>query len=296
MNVGPGELFSLSCALVWAVAVILFKKSGESLSPFALNLFKNALSLTLLVPTILVFAPATPSIPPLAIALAMLSGLLGIGLADTLYLSALNRIGAGRMAVAQTLYSPFVIALSAAFLGERLRPLQWSGAALVLGGILLVTRTRDAQAGASSGAALRSGLATASLSMLFMAIGIVMAKPQLEQHDFLWIVALRLVGGLAGMLVVVAMRRNLPALLTEYRAVRHWPQVLAGSVTGTYLSMMLWLAGYKYARASVSAVLNETAALFILVLAVIFLRERVGRIQVAGIALALSGVMLVVAG
>ena len=189
-----------------------------------------------------------------------------------------------------------MIALSAAFLGERLRLLQWSGAVLVLGGILLVTRARSAPEGETSGPALRAGVATASLSMLFMAIGIVMAKPQLEQHAFLWIVALRLLGGLAGMLVIVLAKRNLSALLAEYRGVRHWPQVLAGSVTGTYLSMMLWLAGYKYARASVSAVLNETAALFILVLAVIFLRERVGRVQIAGIALALSGVMLVVAG
>ena len=42
-------------------------------------------------------------------------------------------IGAGRIAGAQTLYSPFVIVLSLAFLGERLSLLQFVGVALLVG-------------------------------------------------------------------------------------------------------------------------------------------------------------------
>lgn len=296
MAFGIGEVLSLACAFVWAVAVILFKKSGESLNPFALNLFKNLFALALMALTIAAISPAWPSIPPAALALILLSGLLGIGLGDTLYLQALNRIGASRMAVAQTLYSPFVIALSAAFLGERLHLLQWSGVVLVLGGILLVTWIRDPGTSRVDARALRRGAATGVLAMLMMAIGVVMAKPQLEVHDFLWVVALRLVGGLLGMAVVITRRRLLPTLAAEYRRVRHWPQVVAGSFAGTYFSMMLWLGGYKYARASIAAVLNETAAVFIVLLAVLFLHERVGRRQLAGVGLALSGVLLVVTG
>ncbi|GAC1622418.1 MAG: hypothetical protein NVS9B10_06340 [Nevskia sp.] len=296
MTFGIGEVFSLSCALVWAVAVILFKKSGESLNPFALNLFKNTLALSLLGLTIAVFSPRLPPIPPPALALILLSGLLGIGVGDTLYLRALNRIGASRMAVAQTLYSPFVIALSAAFLGERLHLLQWSGVVLVLAGILLVTYVRDAALSAVDTRSLRVGAATGVLAMLLMAIGVVLAKPKLETFDFLWVVSLRLVGGLIGLAGVVAVRRNAAALVAEYRRVRHWPQIVAGSFAGTYLSMLLWLAGYKYTRASIAAVLNETAAVFMLLLAVLFLHEQVGRRQIAGIALALGGVLMVVTG
>lgn len=296
MTFGIGEVFSLSCALAWAVAVILFKKSGESLNPFALNLFKNTLALSLLALTIALCSPALPQIPPMALVLILLSGLLGIGVGDTLYLRALNRIGASRMAVAQTLYSPFVIALSAAFLGERLHLLQWSGVVLVLAGILLVTYVRDAAMTAVDSASLRAGAATGVGAMLLMAIGVVLAKPKLEQFDFLWVVALRLVGGLIGMACVIAVRRNAGALVREYRRVRHWPQVVAGSFAGTYLSMMLWLAGYKYTRASIAAVLNETAAVFMVLLAVFVLRETVGRRQIAGIGLALGGVLMVVAG
>ena len=50
---GWGELFALSSALVWALAVILFRRSGETLPAFELNLFKNFFGLILLIPTIL---------------------------------------------------------------------------------------------------------------------------------------------------------------------------------------------------------------------------------------------------
>jgi drug/metabolite transporter (DMT)-like permease len=288
---GLGEFYSLACALAWAVAVILFKKSGESLAPVPLNLFKNALGLVLMLLTLLAWSPAWPGIPPAAVAVAFFSGFLGIGLGDTLYFRALNGIGASRMAVAQTLYSPFVIVLSALYLAERLTLLQCAGVALVLGGILMVNRV---PAGSLDRAALRRGVAEAAASVAVMAAGVVIAKPLLEQHDFLWIVTLRIVGGVLGMLIFMPPARDLARIRAAFAGVRHWPHVVAGSVVGTYLSMLLWLAGYKYTKASVAAVLNETAAIFMLALAALFLGDRLRPAQLAGSAVAIAGVLLVV--
>ena len=47
-----GILCSTGAALFWAAAVIMFKKSGETFSPMALNLFKGVVTLLLLVPTL----------------------------------------------------------------------------------------------------------------------------------------------------------------------------------------------------------------------------------------------------
>lgn len=293
MTLGLGEFYSIACALAWAIAIVCFKKSGESLAPFALNLFKNVLGLLLMVVTILFWQGASwPAIPSDAMMLIAISGVLGIAAGDTLYFRALNAIGASRVAVAQTLYSPFVIGLSALFLGERLSLPQFGGVALVLVGILLVTHTRgvasvDAQH-------LRRGALWAIASVFLMAVGVVISKPLLERYDFLWVVMLRIAAGLIGMLVLVAWRRNAGVLWREYQQVQHWPQIIAGAFFGTYVSMLLWLAGYKYTDASIAAVLNEFTAVFVLPLAVWFLHERVQRRQVAGVALALAGVVLVV--
>lgn len=294
MSFGLGEFFSLACAFTWAVAAILFKKSGESLAPVPLNLFKNVLGLALLVLTVLALSGgAGPGIPAGAVLLAFLSGLLGIALGDTLYFRALNAIGASRTAIAQMLYTPFTIVLSTLFLAERLTLLQLAGVGLVLGGVLLVQYAREVAA--VDVRAIRRGAIEAALAVLAMAAGIVMAKPLLERYDFLWIVALRIVGGVLGLLLFVAARRELASAWRAFAGVRHWPHVIAGSIMGTYVSMLLWLAGYKYTKASVAAVLNEMATVFMILLAAAFLHERLSRRQLGGAALAVAGVVLVVA-
>ena len=176
VNIGLGEVFALSAALPWAIAIVLFKKSGEQVPPFALNILKNGFVLPLFIVTIVVVHGL--QWPALALAewpVLVVSALIGIVLGDTLYFRALNAIGASRMAVTQTLYSPFVIALSLAFLGERLSVQQFIGVLVVLGGIWLVTieRHRDVL----DRQRLRQGVLYGVLAVLAMAIGVVMIKP-----------------------------------------------------------------------------------------------------------------------
>lgn len=293
MTMGLGELYSLTAALCWAVAVILLKKSGESLPPFALNLVKNGLCLAALGLTLLVIGPhQRPDIPPLLLVQTLISGALGIAVADTLYFRALNAIGAARMGVIGTAYSPGVILLAALFLGKRLSPLQFGGVALTLAGIVLVTYTRAADA--LDAAVLRQGALLGVLSMVLMAVGVILAKPVLETQDFLWVVTLRVAAGVALMLGIATVRHEWAGLAAAYRAVRHWPAVIAGSLMSSYVALLFWLAGYKYADASIAAVINELAAIFIVGLAAWLLRERVTVRQLAGGALALAGVLVVV--
>ncbi len=292
---GWGEFYSLACALAWAVAVILSKKAGERLPPFALNLFKNLLMVALMVPTILlVEGTDLPQLPPGVVLLCLASGVLGIGLGDTLYFRALNALGASRAGIAGTMYSPWVIVLSAVFLGEALIGWQWAGMVLVLGGVLAASwPARAAYAGTSSQQA-RQGFAIAALAMFVMAAGIVMVKPALEAHSFVWIVMLRMLGGVGAMLLLIAWRRNLTTLLAQFRQPQHWPTVIGASFIGTYLAMLMWLAGYKYASAAVAAVLNESAAIATLLLARLWLGERLSRRQWAGAGVSIAGVVLVV--
>jgi DME family drug/metabolite transporter len=114
-----GNIFSTATALFWASAVIMFKKSGETLSPTALNLLKGMVTLILLLPTLwLAGVPLFPAYRSQDWILFGISGFLGITLADNLFFIALQRIGAGLWAVVECLYLPVVILLSAFFLDE----------------------------------------------------------------------------------------------------------------------------------------------------------------------------------
>jgi drug/metabolite transporter (DMT)-like permease len=286
---GIGEACSIGAALSWAGGVIVYKRLGETLPPLQLNLIKNLIVLGMIVPTLLlVHGIEVPPLPASAIVLALISGVLGIAIADTLYFRALNMLGAGRMGIVGNFYSPFVIVLSFALLGERLNALQIVGFALVSGGVLIVS-THDPQRRLPA-ATLRRGAAFGVMAVFLMASAIVMVKRVLEGQPLLWIVLLRLIGGVAGMLVLFAWRRERLPFGRNRAIPLRWPLLVLAAFLGQYVSMVLWMAGYKYTEASVAAVLNETASVFIVLLAALFLREGLDARRIAGVTCTLSGV------
>jgi drug/metabolite transporter (DMT)-like permease len=287
-----GEFFSIACAAVWALAVVLFRRSGETLPAFELNLFKNLLGTLLMALTVLVLGTTPlPAFTPSEWLVVLGSGVIGIALADTWYLRALNLMGAARTGVTASLFSPFVVVLSAVFLGERLRGWQFAGFALVLAGIVLVTwRSRRIDVSAR---ALRLGVFYGAGAVLMMAIGIVMVKPVLEGEHFFATAGLRLAAGSVAMVAFVTATRSWPAVMARYRQPQPWPMIVFASFLASYFAMLLWLGGYRLAPASVASVLNETAAAFIVLFAWWMLSEPLSLRRVAGLGLTFSGVVLI---
>jgi drug/metabolite transporter (DMT)-like permease len=286
---GIGEACSIGAALSWAGGVIVYKRLGETLPPLTLNLVKNLVVLAMVAPTVLlVHGAALPALSGAAVALAIASGVLGIAVADTLYFKALNTLGAGRMGVVGNFYSPFVIVMSFVLLGERLNGLQMLGFVLVSGGVFIVSSHDPARKLAPG--VLRKGALFGVAAVFLMASAIVMIKRVLEGAPLFWIVLLRLVGAIVGMLAIFALRREAPALGARGKAKLQWPLLVLAAFLGQYVSMVLWMAGYKYTTASVAAVLNETASVFIVLLAAVFLHEGLDARRLAGVTCTLTGV------
>ena len=287
-----GEVFALVCALMWATAVVMYKHVGESMSANTLNLVKNMLGFSLLLPTALLFEGVV--LPTLTInewLILAASGYFGIALADTCYLQALRTLGAGRTAIVASLYSPFVVILSIVFLGESLALWQWLGFAMVLAGILVVVYQRSYQSVDSS--MLIKGLALAALAVFLTAAGVVAMKPILVNAGFFWMVCLRMLAGLVGMLIFLSFRGQVGQTYSVIRNGDHrWGHLILASVVGSYLALLFWLGGFKYADASVASVLNETSSIFIVIMAWLFLKEDLTKRKVAGVALTFAGVIV----
>ena len=287
-----GEILALSCALVWGLSVILFKKSGESVHPLALNLFKDVLGVALMIPTIWLAGVAwQPGTPTADIALLLLSGALGIGIADTLFFMALNRLGAGLSAIIDCLYSPAVIALSVVWLGESMRAWQLFGVLLILSAVFIATFEKP-QHGISRQQA-KVGMILGSLGIILIAIGVVIAKPIVERLPLLWVTEIRLVGGLLVLAIVFLARSDRGAILNTLRTSGHRGYTIMGSLLGAYLSMIMWLGGMKYTQASTAAALNQTSNIFIFLMAAVFLKEPINFKRAIGITLGVGGAYLV---
>jgi drug/metabolite transporter (DMT)-like permease len=291
MFIGWGEFFALASAFSWALAIILFRKAGDALPPFELNLFKNLLGFTLILPTLAVvegFQFAAFSLQEISV--AILSGFLGIAVADTWYLRALSLMGASRTGIVAGLLSPFVILLSILFLDESLHGWQLAGFALVMAGILLVTWRQNRRE--IDAAHLGKGVFYGIGAVFLMAVGIVMVKEILETRPFIMTAGIRLAGGSAGRLIYRMFRGRYQQVKQQFMKPLPWKLIIAASFLGAYASMMMWLAGYKLIPASVASVLNETANAWIVLLAWLMLHESIGRSKVAGILLTSAGVII----
>ena len=288
---GPGEFFALASAFVWALAVVLFRRTNNVLPPFETNLYKIFLGFVLLWPTLLVAEGFTlPNFPPAEFGTVVLSGYLGIAVADTWYLRALHLVGASRTGIISSLLSPFVIILSVLFLSESLSLWQMSGFALVMAGLLLVSWQANREQ--VDTADLRKGMAYGIAAVFLMAVGVVMVKQILETRSFMWTAQLRMAGGMVGMMLYMAVRGQFRQTIEQYRRPQPWALITAASFLGSYLSMIMWLYSYKLIPASVSSVLNQTANAWMVLLAWLVLHEYIGMRKIYGLVLTTGGVLI----
>jgi len=288
---GLGEVLSLLCALLWAFAVIFYKRAGDHFNAYEMNLFKSVFVFLLMLPTTFITEGLSmPLMSNYQLAIILVSGVIGIMLADMFYLRALQLIGASLTGITGSLYSPFVVVLSLLFLGEVLQFWQYIGMVLVLLGVVLVGYRRSSSQ--FNHPPLR-GFIYASLAVFFTALGIVIIKPISEELPFFWIILIRSFGGLIAMILYgIILKKSLS--ITHVIKAKGGVWLILGAFTGQYISMMVWVAGYKYTTASIASILNETASIFILILSWLMLSEKINTRKLAGILITISGVILVV--
>jgi len=287
-----GELYALLTAVMWAAAVIFLKRSGETIPPFALNFFRVAVSTVCMVLTIVVAGQQVWYGAPLKDYLTLFaSGVIAIAISDTLFLMALNRVGAGIMAIVDCLYAPSVVLFAFILLGERLGAWQWVGMALVIVGVLIAARHEPPHGRTARQILIGSGYGF--LSMATVALGIVIAKPVLNRSPILWATAMREIGALIVMIPAALFAPNRRAVFGLFRPARNWKFSVPGTLLGSYLALIFWIAGMKYSMAGPAAILNQTSSIYVLIFASIFLKEPFTVRKVIASVLAIAGIVIV---
>jgi len=288
-----GETLALASAVVWAVAVILFRTSGKDVHPIGLNLFKNLFALLLLAAVMpSLHKPLFPDATLTQTGLLLLSGFLGIAVSDTLFFMSLNILGASLAAIVDCFYSPFVIILSYVFLSERLNGWQLSGVLLIITAVLTVARKSHGENGRISRKDLVRGIILGILAMLFVAIGIVLVKPMLSGVEIFWATGVRLIGGTLGVLAFLPFHPKRREVLRPLLDLSNWKTMIPASFLGSFLSLLFWMGGMKFAFASVAAILNQMSTIFIFILAVVFLKEKATLWKIVAVVLAFIGAFL----
>lgn len=282
-----GELMALTNAFLWASSVILFKVSGHSFRPFALNLFKNTIGSVCLLLTLIVMHQVWVDVTLLDFLLLLGSGIIGIAIADTLLFQSLNLLGASRSAVVDCLYAPFIMFFSYLFLREEMTPAKITGACMIIASIPLIYM--DKKKDPIAPATFWAGLGYGTLAMALMGIGIVYIKPQLEAYPLVWTTSVRMIGGTLAMFVFAFFRQNRRDIFAIFRPQPKWKVALPPSFIGAYPCILLWVGSFKYAQASIAGIITQLSIFLTVFFAGIFLKEPMTLKKWLAVVIAFSG-------
>ncbi len=290
-----GKLLALGSALIWAFAVILFRISGRTVHPLGLNLVKSLVSCLFILPSLwLLHQPVVPSLPLESYGLLFLSGIIGIGISDTLLFESLNRLGASLSAIVNCSYSPFVIILAFLFLFEKMTLWQLAGVAFIISAVVMISLKNSLNH--ISRKELVIGIILGLLAMFCSAVSIILMKPVLAGSSILWATLVRTVGGLAFLYPVIHFHSKRSQIYKSILSFKNWKPMLPGSFLGGYVALVAWMAGMKYAMVSEASILNQMNSVFVFALGVVILKEQATQKKIFALGIAFGGVVLVLLG
>ena len=209
---------------------------------------------------------------------------------DILFLASLRRIGSGMSAIISTSYSVSVFILAYIMYQEVISLLAYLGGVLVISGVIIGTMERPEN---RTKREIYIGLFYGFMANLCTAYSVLLLRPIMESHPVVPIALVRFSLGIvvsAGLIVYLNGYKDLRETVTK--GFRHL-YLIIGSFLGTFLSVILWLAGYKYTLAGRAAIYNQLSTIFIIILAAIILKEVMTKKKWAAVTLALTGAFIV---
>jgi drug/metabolite transporter (DMT)-like permease len=286
-----GEIAALTTALCWAIASRMFRILGQSFSPLALNFWKGLVAIGLLLIITQFFLPPV-SLPPSAYYWLLFSGVIGIGLGDTFFFQALNKIGDSQsILIAETLAPIFTALLAMAWIGEWLSWQQWIGVALVILSVDVIVKVQKRSA---MQLFAMSGYVFAALAALCQAVGAVISRDMLTTYelDAFHASQVRLIGGMA-IIVILMLVLKQPWIPKTQNKAKTWRLFAGATILGTVAALYLQMVAFTYTKAAVVQTLFATSVILSLGVAWV-LGERVSKKTTLWSLVALVGVGILV--
>ena len=292
--VSAAELAARGCAFVWALNGLILRTQSHLVSPAAMNCIRcgvAGLMLWMAVPFV------SPPIADMALvpwqdwALLFIGCALGIALGDTLYLGGIKEIGISRTMALTGTFPLTTLLWESALLGEPMTQALVLGSVLVVAGVALLSglgaKGEDAQ-----NMRLRYGVFLALAASVLWGLSSTLLKPATSHLDTTHANAVRM--PLIALLVYGF--RILPSGNESLRGISWRSFVIIGLTGGLGMGLGANLFLYAITQSSVGkvAILTSISPVFGMVMAVIFLKEKVTWQVVVGMGLCLAGVWVVI--
>lgn len=287
-----GELAALTAACIWAISSTIYAGFGRQLPPTILNLTKGAVAIAFILLTLWLRGDTLAAVSSTSLLLLVGSGIIGIGIGDTAFFSALNGLGARRALLMESLAPPLAAMLALVFLSELLAWDAYLGIVVTVFGVawVVVERTPDT---AEDKLHLKAGIFWGFIAALCQATGAVMSRAALADTEIspLWSSLIRIFAGAIVLLLWMTWKRPSPHSLKPLRSPRLLVMIAATAFASTFIAIWLQQTALKYTAAGIAQALSATSPLFVIPIAVM-MGDRVTLRAVLGAMVALVGVWI----
>lgn len=295
----PGEIFSLMAAIFWSIAVVIFKSLSHKVSPFLINALKNTIALICF--SILLIYLKIPfwneNFTRVESIKFIISGLLGMGIADAVFIYALSLVGASRIAILNCLEPLVIYFLSLLFLSSmELNNLEAMGFLIVIISIMIISYEKESNE--ISNIKKIKGLSLQFIAIICSSIAMVMIKNNLNLYQsnpnvIIQIAVFRLFVGFIVSWLIILFIKNKKNLISSIKNKNIIIKIFTSSIVGTFMALTCWIMGQTYIqKLALASIIGQTSLIFIMFLSWFFLKEKITSTRIIASIFALFGVFL----
>ncbi|MFQ6064820.1 MAG: DMT family transporter [Candidatus Bathyarchaeia archaeon] len=294
-----GEVAALGAAICWTASAVLYKKALRGTKPISANIVRCTCTSMALIVFLAIIGKiwVLTRLPAYAAILTSVSGIIGLGFGDVLYLTSLKLIGVARAVPITCTYPLFNILLAIFLQKEVVTSHVVVGAVAIVLGIWLLSRKEKNYVNEQSKRDLIKGavsaLATAVIwSVSIALINMAVALPKTGSLDYtLAVNTLRVLATALFLLASAPITDRKLDFLKMQRGTLF--AIVFGGIVALALGWFLLTMSFLYISESQAVPISSTSPLFAAISGVLFLREPVTAKIVAGSVIIVIGIFMV---
>ena len=294
-----GELAALGAAICWTISAIMYKEALLKTKPVSANIVRLVCTSIILVAYLAIIGKfgVLMNLPAYAVVLACVSGIIGLGVGDTLYMMSLKLIGVARAVPITCVYPLFNLLWAVFLVGEPITLSVVIGAVTIVFGIWLLRQETDAGTAETEKKILVKGVAYALATAVMWSVSITMIDmavtlPETSSLDHALAINTIRVAAIAVSLLVSA-----PIIDRGFGFLKMQRKTLAALIFGGIVALGLgwFFLTYSFTNTSESRAvpISSTTPLFSTLSGIVFLHEKVTARNAVGSIMIVVGIFLI---
>jgi drug/metabolite transporter (DMT)-like permease len=291
-----GELAALGAALSWTVSAVLYKKALSKAKPITANIVRLTCTGAILLVCVAAIGKfgTLVTLPMYAVVLACISGIVGLGVGDTLYMVSLKLVGVSRAVPVACTYPLMTLLWAIMLQGKSVTLQSVLGAAIIVFGVWLLSQEEK---GAPKTGSLKKGLIVALAAAVMWSVSVTMIDmavklPETGSLDnALAINTIRVIAVAAAMLIFSPIIDREQGFLKMRRETAL--TLISGGIVALGLGWFLLASSFVYTPASKAVPISSTTPLFSTLIGITILHEKVTAKNVLGSAMIVAAIFLI---